>query len=420
MNKDLISLEEIKTIFKSSVGVSKYIGSLSYDSKDYQRRNVPRYSLLKVDFSIRSRIAHIDILQSQEYRTILRYVTQNYERYPIYSDWKTKEKTIIKTIKLTNLELESLKNNEDDLIRAFAEEIIIEINNEDLIPSWMIKTYLQRKLDNELNKERAKFEAFVDSQENKIFVEQRDINNFSNANYKYLDKLLDEQERENKLATKILKLSKMKKNLFKSIISFGIYSYLISDKRKNIIKQKLKEVKDCIIKLTKNIEDNKKRIEQGKEDIDKLKLEIKTAEKVYNDKKDSLNSDFEKKITKVKKLSDVVNEDDGFIDLKNFSGLSYEKIVGVYIIHNRENDKYYVGQSKDVMKRISQHFKGTTPKNSIFAEDYYTSQFPNRENIFEIKIIKCETKDELDKREKDLIREYDSWENGYNGTSGNI
>ena len=71
------------------------------------------------------------------------------------------------------------------------------------------------------------------------------------------------------------------------------------------------------------------------------------------------------------------------------------------------------------MKRIKQHFNGTTPKNTIFAEDYYTSQMDNRDNIFELKIIRCETKDELDSLEKKLIYEYDSWNNGYNGTSGN-
>lgn len=101
------------------------------------------------------------------------------------------------------------------------------------------------------------------------------------------------------------------------------------------------------------------------------------------------------------------------------SGLQYEKITGCYVIHNTENDKYYVGQSKDVMKRLKQHFKGTVPQNTIFAEDYYTSTKPDKENIFEVKIIRCSTKDELDRMEKQLISDYDSWNTGYNRTSGN-
>ena len=79
----------------------------------------------------------------------------------------------------------------------------------------------------------------------------------------------------------------------------------------------------------------------------------------------------------------------------------------------------YVGQSKDVYKRIKQHFHGTVPKNVIFAEDYYLSNIENKEKLFEIKIIPCETKDELDKLERELIIEYDALNNGYNGTSGN-
>ena len=92
----------------------------------------------------------------------------------------------------------------------------------------------------------------------------------------------------------------------------------------------------------------------------------------------------------------------------------------MYIIHNKEKDKYYVGQSKDIIKRINQHFKGVVPNNPIFAEDYYYSTYNNKDDIFEIKIIKCETKDELDSLEKRLIYEYDAKNSGYNGTNGNL
>lgn len=99
--------------------------------------------------------------------------------------------------------------------------------------------------------------------------------------------------------------------------------------------------------------------------------------------------------------------------------MEYQKIIGCYIIRNKENKKCYVGQSKDVLKRIRQHFKGTIPNNVIFAEDYYCALSEIRDNLFEIKIIPCETKDELDRTEKQLIEDYDAFNNGYNGTSGN-
>ena len=112
--------------------------------------------------------------------------------------------------------------------------------------------------------------------------------------------------------------------------------------------------------------------------------------------------------------------DDSFIPLKKFVGTNYEKIVGCYVIRNTENNKYYVGQSKDVYKRITRdHFNGTKVKNIIFAEDYFKSNYENKDDIFEVKIIQLQTKDELDAKEKELIEEYDSFNSGYNGTSGN-
>ena len=73
-----------------------------------------------------------------------------------------------------------------------------------------------------------------------------------------------------------------------------------------------------------------------------------------------------------------------------------------------------------MLKRVcKQHFDGTNVKNIIFAEDYYCSQLENKDNLFEVRIIRLNTKDEMDQKEKELIEEYDSFNNGYNGTNGN-
>ena len=100
--------------------------------------------------------------------------------------------------------------------------------------------------------------------------------------------------------------------------------------------------------------------------------------------------------------------------------MNYDKIVGCYVIRNVKNGKCYVGQSKDVMKRVcKQHFDGTKVKNIIFAEDYYSSSTKNKEDLFEVRIIRLKTKDELDRTEKDLIEQYDAFTHGYNSTGGN-
>ena len=176
-------------------------------------------------------------------------------------------------------------------------------------------------------------------------------------------------------------------------------------------------------------------LDEAEKDKTRLTGELKQSEKAYSSmeksvaegittalkkKKEEIKLYYNRKIQDIKPLNNLVNNDESFVSLKMFSGLEYEKIVGCYIIHNKENDKYYVGQSKDILKRLKQHFKGTVPLNPIFAEDYYNSQYPNKDDLFEVKIIRCNTKDELDNTEKQLISDYDSWKNGYNGTSGNI
>lgn len=42
-----------------------------------------------------------------------------------------------------------------------------------------------------------------------------------------------------------------------------------------------------------------------------------------------------------------------------------------------------------------------------------------RDNLFEVRIIRCQTKDELDRTEKQLIFDYEAFTKGYNGTNGN-
>lgn len=95
--------------------------------------------------------------------------------------------------------------------------------------------------------------------------------------------------------------------------------------------------------------------------------------------------------------------------------------IGVYIIKNLENNKYYVGQSTDIYKRISQHFDKNTliPKNEIFIEDYNNSSFDDKSRLFMIKIIPLKTKDELDVVEKEMIQKFNSFLSGYNRTGGN-
>lgn len=387
---------------------------------DNEKERAPQYSLKNVDFNAVTRVAHIEILQRHEYRTIERYVTRNYEKYPIYSYWKVKEKIIKKTLKLTNRELETLHQNSDALIKMFAAEIISWLNDEDLIPSWYKINCLNKELNAYLKMFSDELSVFIENQNIKINDYQKNICVYDDANSLFTKKLNKKEKIKNEILFKLKKIMSAKKNFFKSFFSLGVYNYLKSNKRKNKIESVLLKIEQEISKIKKDIADNDKEINKCNLLINERKHAISEKEQEQEKKVRNKTNEYDNKLLKVKPLASVVVEDKSFRLLKYFSGLDYEQIIGVYIIHNKEKDKYYVGQSKDVLKRLKQHFNGTVPKNMIFAEDYYTSHYENKDNLFEVKIIRCSTKDELDRLEKQLIHEYDSWKNGYNGTSGNL
>lgn len=385
-----------------------------------QKNFKPMYFLKNVQFNLETRITKIEFLETQQYRTIDKYVTQNYVKHPIYSNVKTKKKSIIKHLKLTNSELEKLNNNDDWLIRRFATEIIISLKSEDLQPSWFIEYLLSKECEDKINVEKEKHNKLAESSNNKIkSIENKNkelkvkITSFSvtlNSFYPI----------QNNLENKIKKIKSSKKTIFKSIFTFFIYNIFVSKRRIASLEKKLSTITSKINIFKKNIENCKNEILQNENGIEELKNKVQKSSLALVEFKNLEYSLLEEKKSTISILPFDATTNNEFIPLKNFSGLTYKKIIGCYIIHNKENDKYYVGQSKDVYKRIKQHFNGTEPKNIIFAEDYYLSKFEKKEDLFEIKILQCTTKDELDKTEKENIEFYNSFSCGYNGTNGNL
>ena len=373
----------------------------------------PTYSLIGFDFNINTRVARLEIEQMQKYRTIERYVTRDYVKYPVYSDWKTRVKIIKKNLKLTNAELESLESHDDMIIRKFSKEIIDKIGRDDLIPFW----YKRKSYGNEYQKKLDEFDsrktAFINSTDKKIDSCKEKINTL-NQNLARQNKTLKTISRR-----KIYKIENAKFKTVKNIFTIFIYSASVSKKRKEKLSIKLSEkyseinfVQDSVSKLLSEIGGTKKEIES-------LEYQKTEKEKEIKNQIDEEYKSYMKKLRAIKPLSNEIKADKDFVMLKELCGMEYKKIIGCYVIHNREKDKCYVGQSKDVIKRIKQHFRGTIPNNIVFAEDYYSSSLSKKEDLFDIKIIPCETKDELDRTEKQLIQEYDSYKSGYNGTSGN-
>ena len=92
----------------------------------------------------------------------------------------------------------------------------------------------------------------------------------------------------------------------------------------------------------------------------------------------------------------------------------FEDFTGIYIITNEDNSMTYVGQSKKVVSRIvNQHLVGKGSPD-VYADYRYGAN----QTIQTLSLAKSGF-ESLDKLEKYFIEHYDSFNNGYNKTSGN-
>jgi len=414
------SVKDLSSYRASIIRNEKIERSLDKHISNYEKEKDPLYSLIKVDFNTTSRRAKVYFNQSQEYRTIEKYVQRNYTKYPIYSDWKIKNKTIFYLIKLTNENIETLYQNENPLIKIFANEIVCNLNNDDLLPSWFKKKTLNTYYEEAKNEEIENRNSMRIKFNNNLKIENKDLDKIMITIRKIDKRKLKYSKKILKLTRKMIFFNKNEKNILLGIITFGIYFYFKSNKHFRALEKRSK-------KLVNIIKKTEVEYEKTIEDKNNIELDIK---KLQNDE----DSDIRVHKKMLKKLLDVYNERynsivplgvecnnfTNFIPLKLFLGYKYKKIVGCYVILNNELKKCYVGQSKDIMHRLKQHFNGTVPNNIIFAEDYFNSAFQNKEDLFNVKIIPLQTKDQLDANEKYLIEKYDAFESGYNRTSGNI
>lgn len=359
-----------------------------------------KYSIIETKFSQQTNNLKITFKKTERYQTIVRYVQKDYQRYPVYSDWKYKSTKIQKTLKIDNQALEMIETYFEYLIRDFRFQILIELNREDWVPSWAWKSIYDFE---ERNKCKPHQELLANA--------YRKISCFKESKEKEIDCLKNEIKFfEKKLIRPTKKNNKITAKLEKTKFNFKIKSLT---KKLNKLEDKISSLNDSIKLLNDKIylindEIKTQEKEQNKE-IYRIKKKIHDIQTFYNSKR-----------KEIKKLqASIINNstETDFIPISNISSFVKQQFAGVYIIKNNENNKCYVGQSKNVLKRLKQHFKGSVPHNVIFAEDYYSSN--NRDNLFSVKIIPLQTKDELDTAERKLIEEYDSFENGYNQTGGN-
>lgn len=307
---------------------------------------------------------------------ITRYVQHNYERTPIYGDVSVRVAIIKNFARVISpirfLEEEILNLNY--LNKEFIYKIIDEV---DVVPKWRQK---EIKLDNILSTIKNK---------------ESQLRNYTKEKLKYYFRNTTAPERAGNFWLRFFL------GFFTFFLSFLGY---ISKSKSKENKRTNKENRIWNKKHEENVNiHNKKLIEEIEEENNNLEKEIETLLEKYHRVENQ----------EIKLIS---ADKDDWINVKEasifkFNDLKEEK--GVYIIWNKTKNKHYVGQSKDMQKRLNQHFKNGEVNNIIFSKDWYQN------DVFVFKYYICETKDELDALEKRYIEEYNSFENGYNSTGGN-
>ena len=122
-----------------------------------------------------------------------------------------------------------------------------------------------------------------------------------------------------------------------------------------------------------------------------------TKENTWNNKKITT-----KKAININTFLTTINK---YKNQKNYDKNKLKK-QGIYILHNKTKNKYYIGQAHNLIKRIKEHFHG---KSGTQKEEIYHDYKKN--NYFTIKII---ITDQLNEIEKQIIWYFRANKNLYN------
>lgn len=93
---------------------------------------------------------------------------------------------------------------------------------------------------------------------------------------------------------------------------------------------------------------------------------------------------------------------------------------GIYRIYNTINNKSYIGQSKNIKKRILYHHlcDFNNPNNCCYENKFYQAIRKYGLDNFEVEILVLCKEEDLNENEIRLIGKFDSFKNGYNSTEG--
>ncbi len=391
-----------KKIYKKTMNDQYRNSSSQTINNGFQKTDYLNYDFIdKLEYDDNTKKLILVIKNYEKKPKITKYVQNNYVKTPIYGDYSIKTKNIKSISKRININ----KFLEEELLKY---EFIKQINDDiidyfDYIPSWKQKemdiTSLKSKIEN--------MESIRNKNNDKINDFKKDIL-LVNKNY---EKQVEINKNNQNLRT--IPDSNLKRIIF-ICLSFSIlglisWIFYFSETKaennkiiqKNSAQDLEKSIKNrdiTILEKNKKIVEYEKMVEENLININLKQTDLLSI-KLKDYKSNSLRND----------------ENEDFLNLRSSFNHNWDnEIKGIYIFWNKTKNKYYVGQSKNVIKRVmNQHFNKGEVKNIIFAKDWFN------DDDFYWKYIECETKDEMDQLEKNYIEEYNSFAKGYNSNSGN-
>lgn len=96
-----------------------------------------------------------------------------------------------------------------------------------------------------------------------------------------------------------------------------------------------------------------------------------------------------------------------------------ENVVGIYKITNQLTQQCYIGQAKDIKKRVYEHMRAGCGVDAPVNNQLYSAMQKDGLENFSIEILEKCSAEELDQKEKYYINLYKSQVYGYNILSGN-
>lgn len=104
--------------------------------------------------------------------------------------------------------------------------------------------------------------------------------------------------------------------------------------------------------------------------------------------------------------------------MKNIKKLPHS--TGIYRVYNKFNNACYIGQAKDIYDRFNSHhiYDYKNKNNRCYNTKFYSALREYGLDAFEVEILELCSEELLDEKEIYYINYYDSFQHGYNSTSG--